>query len=337
MSRHTLASARHGRDLIPGDPEALWEDAAGLARQAADFDDSRDRLGKLETGSWEGRAADRFAATVEDARLKLDIARDSHDGAARALAEHGNVLAWGQRAAAECIRKWDAGSYCLDTEPGLIRPTTTAEQQQAMAELHAVREAVNQSAEATASLLHQAASFGPDDIYVTLGGLISSGLGEVEPNPWHNNALDQIAGLSLGMLMPGPGVAQSLKAGAPQRVPLMKLGSSTTKDYRVTFFRTYPHLRDEKLVVHHAIEKQVMKRYPGTITVGELHSAPNLRGIPATVNGELHLRTIRTLWDDFYELHPPGTATRQQLLEHARFVDEQVGHRFLPPSKWETP
>jgi hypothetical protein len=56
--------------------------------------------------------------------------------------------------------------------------------------------------------------------------------------------------------------------------------------------------------VHHAIELQVLDRYPGVFTAEELNDFSNMRGIQPEVNGkkQLHNSAIRRLWNEAYAL-----------------------------------
>ncbi len=103
---------------------------------------------------------------------------------------------------------------------------------------------------------------------------------------------------------------------------------STSNQYRETFFEAFPYLRG-LVWVHHAIEQQVLKRYPGVITQSELNSLANLRGIPNEINSDVHLSQIRILWNNFYNTH--ATATKQQLLDYATQIDNMFGSQFNPP------
>lgn len=101
-------------------------------------------------------------------------------------------------------------------------------------------------------------------------------------------------------------------------------------DYKATFFATHPELRG-KIVVHHAIEQQVLNRYPGVMTDAEIHNLDNLRGIPNDANAKVHLSDIRKEWNAFYREHPTS-ATKQQLLDKAREIDQKFGQHFNPPA-----
>jgi hypothetical protein len=108
-----------------------------------------------------------------------------------------------------------------------------------------------------------------------------------------------------------------------------KFGTSVRKDYRKTFFEAFPELTETDYVIHHAIEQQALMNFPGVITEAEMHSLQNLRGIPKTINSDVHLRRIRSEWDDFYLDNP--NPTKQQLLQKAKEIDDLLGNHFYPP------
>jgi len=108
-------------------------------------------------------------------------------------------------------------------------------------------------------------------------------------------------------------------------------GKPAFLDYRKTFFDAFPDLNPKEVTVHHAIEQQVMKRYPGVIRERQLHSLENLRGIPQEINKELHLSKIRKEWNNFYRSHP--TATQRQLARQAKKIDDMFGAEFTPGAR----
>ncbi|MER7566223.1 putative T7SS-secreted protein [Streptomyces sp. NPDC097941] len=106
------------------------------------------------------------------------------------------------------------------------------------------------------------------------------------------------------------------------------VGTATDHNYKRTFFKANPDLEGE-VVVHHAIEQQILKRYPGLFSPDEIHSLENLRGIPkGDINSRVHLSEIRVSWNRFYDAHP--NPTRQQVLDHVTHVDDMLGHWFSP-------
>ncbi|MBI3757350.1 MAG: hypothetical protein HY267_05175 [Deltaproteobacteria bacterium] len=76
-------------------------------------------------------------------------------------------------------------------------------------------------------------------------------------------------------------------------------GRAASTDYRATFLAANPELEGQ-VVVHHAVEQQVLTRYPGVVSEAEMHSLENLRGIPNAINSSLHLSQIRIEWNSFY-------------------------------------
>ncbi|MFJ2773631.1 DUF6531 domain-containing protein [Streptomyces sp. NPDC087300] len=106
------------------------------------------------------------------------------------------------------------------------------------------------------------------------------------------------------------------------------VGSTTSHSYKKTFFDAHPALKG-KVVVHHAIEQQVLKRYPNLFSADEIHSLENLRGIPkGDINSKVHLSAIRVEWNKFYNANP--APTRQEVLDHVSKVDDKLGNWFQP-------
>lgn len=86
-----------------------------------------------------------------------------------------------------------------------------------------------------------------------------------------------------------------------------------------------------KVIVHHAVEQQVLKRYPDIINETELHSLESLRGIPKESNSDLHLSKIRREWNVFYRTNP--NPTKEDLLKKTSEIDKKYGSQFNPPVK----
>ncbi|MCS0789041.1 LXG domain-containing protein [Cytobacillus firmus] len=102
------------------------------------------------------------------------------------------------------------------------------------------------------------------------------------------------------------------------------------KNYRKTFFDEYPEL-EGSVVVHHAIEQQVLKKYPDLFTLEEIHALKNLRGIPKEINSDIHLSKIRKDWNRFYRNHP--NPTKEELINYMVELDKKYGENFNPPIK----
>ncbi|RUU54344.1 hypothetical protein [Mesorhizobium sp. M2C.T.Ca.TU.002.02.1.1] len=105
-------------------------------------------------------------------------------------------------------------------------------------------------------------------------------------------------------------------------------GKAASKNYRKTFLSANPSLEGD-VIVHHAAERQILNRYPGLVTEGEMHSLQNLRGIPKGLDNLLHKVVFRFEWNKFYASHP--RPTRQQVLDYVTYIDKKYGHLFNPP------
>jgi hypothetical protein len=105
-------------------------------------------------------------------------------------------------------------------------------------------------------------------------------------------------------------------------------GNAVSSDYRATFFAANPSLQGQ-VIVHHAVERQALSRYPGVVTNAQMHSLENLRGIPKELNSTLHLSDIRKSWNQFYRKNPSPTG--QDLLDQATRIDLMLGRQFNPP------
>lgn len=101
-----------------------------------------------------------------------------------------------------------------------------------------------------------------------------------------------------------------------------------SKNYRKTFFDQYPELKGN-VVVHHAVEQQVLKKYPNLFTEAEIHDIQNLRGIPKEINNEIHLSSIRKDWNEFYKSHP--NPTKKEVIDYMIELDKKYGDKFTPP------
>lgn len=109
-----------------------------------------------------------------------------------------------------------------------------------------------------------------------------------------------------------------------------QVGTSNSKDYRKTFFTANPELKGQ-VVVHHAVEQQIAKRYPGVFSESQINSLKNLRGIPLKDNNTLHLSIIRKIWNKFYRTNP--NATMEDVLKQTTKIDNDYGHLFNPTVK----
>lgn len=88
-----------------------------------------------------------------------------------------------------------------------------------------------------------------------------------------------------------------------------------------------------KVVVHHSIEQQVLRKYPNIFSEVEINKLEMLRGIPNEVNSEIHLSAIRKEWNKFYAEVDAGeiSLTKESFfLKKARELDSLYGTKFNP-------
>ena len=100
-------------------------------------------------------------------------------------------------------------------------------------------------------------------------------------------------------------------------------------DYKATFFAVYPDLKSQ-VIVHHAIEQQVLKLFPGLFTETEIHDIANLRGIPKFDNPDVHLSLLRKEWNKFYSELNGRIPSKAEVYLKVQEIDEKFGFRFLP-------
>jgi large repetitive protein len=126
----------------------------------------------------------------------------------------------------------------------------------------------------------------------------------------------------------GCGDEPDLGSSVPTREPASVGNAGGNTNYRQTFYDANPGTQGN-VWVHHAIEQQVLNRYPGLFSADEIHSVENLRGIPkGAINSRVHLSAIRNMWNDFYSANP--SPARQDVLDYATGIDDQLGQWFTP-------
>lgn len=104
--------------------------------------------------------------------------------------------------------------------------------------------------------------------------------------------------------------------------------------WQKVFFKAHPLLKG-KVVVHHAIERQVFdSRWPGLFDEVYKNSIENLRGIPKEINSKTHLSHIRIEWDKFYTKFEDTIPSQKNVLDYVNYIDNKYGHLFNPPIKF---
>jgi hypothetical protein len=143
---------------------------------------------------------------------------------------------------------------------------------------------------------------------------------------------DEVIGGLGSVLLGRLAKAEASVDSTPTSEPAPTVENAGNKDYRATFFSAHPELEGQ-VIVHHAIEQQVLTKFPGVVSEVAIHALENLRGIPLEINSDLHLSTIRVEWNRFYKpFNASGTSpTLSQLVMKATEIDLKYGHLFLPP------
>lgn len=112
----------------------------------------------------------------------------------------------------------------------------------------------------------------------------------------------------------------SLLAQKLERVP----------DYRDAFFNKYPGLIPiaDRITVHHAIPKWVLKEHPGLFSAKEVNDVESLRGIYKSINDELHNDKLHNAWRYFAMNNQ--NPTRREVLQMVEKLDTKYGRLFIP-------
>lgn len=112
------------RDLVPGDPAAVWELAHSFATTSVALAGIGLGFRTIDDGGWRGPAADAFHASLDQQPTRFLAAADAFTSAAVALDTYASVLAWAQRQAGEAI-----AAAREEPGPGAARPVRTAKEQ----------------------------------------------------------------------------------------------------------------------------------------------------------------------------------------------------------------
>ena len=122
--------------------------------------------------------------------------------------------------------------------------------------------------------------------------------------------------------------------GTPQRGSLRRVSPTDEfRDARSQFNQLQPGYAERLGVgaggqVHHAIELQVLARYPGVFTAGELNALENMRGVPPELTAAEAARQLEALGDE------TSSQARQAFLDRTRTAQEvRRGRRALHNSQ----
>jgi hypothetical protein len=83
-----------------------------------------------------------------------------------------------------------------------------------------------------------------------------------------------------------------------------------------------------KAVILRGIPASVLKRYPNIFNEDEIFNDKNFRALPLKQSSVENIRAFRQPWIDFFVSH--NTATKEQILEVLKSVDEKYKSKYLP-------
>ncbi|OXM43409.1 putative T7SS-secreted protein [Amycolatopsis alba] len=109
MTVAELGQSEDSKALMPGDPDAVFENARVLHERARDALAAGDALKRIDTGAWQGSSSNQFHDDHQTGVPRWGAAGDLLDNAALALTDLANCLAWAQAQAAEAIAQWKQG------------------------------------------------------------------------------------------------------------------------------------------------------------------------------------------------------------------------------------
>ena len=242
-----LGGTHDPRALVPGDADAVADNARVLRARAQAAGDAGDGLRSIDTGAWYGPAAQRFHEKFSYEPGRWFTAGDAMQAGAGALDDYAGTLRWAQGQAAEAIRLWDAAEAATrhareayDTAaahadlPPFEDPGETA-RSQAQAVLGNARDQVKAAGRAASGTLRDKAVLAPEkpswlddigDFFHDVGGHIVNGLASTGNAMLHHpgSVAAAAAGIALATVSAGgEGLGVALDAtgiGAVAGVPL---------------------------------------------------------------------------------------------------------------------
>lgn len=104
-----LGYTRDPRELVEGDPAAIEDNARVLRARAERAAHAGEGLRAIDSGFWEGPAAQAFHQRFSYEPGKWFTAATSLEAGAEEVEGYAGTLRWAQDQAAEAIRLWDRG------------------------------------------------------------------------------------------------------------------------------------------------------------------------------------------------------------------------------------
>jgi hypothetical protein len=104
-----LGQTSDPRELVPGSPETIEQNAEALGTFGERAGGVGDDLGKVDVASWSGEAYDTFFGRLAQEPPKWRAAGDALGTAKAQLTGHAETLRWAQSQAREAIAMWERG------------------------------------------------------------------------------------------------------------------------------------------------------------------------------------------------------------------------------------
>lgn len=104
-----LGDTQDPTQLVPGNPEAIEENARVLHARSDRANWAGEGLQAIDTGAWQGPAANEFRDKFSFEPSKWFTAADSLTAGANALDDYAGTLRWAQGQALEAIAQWNQG------------------------------------------------------------------------------------------------------------------------------------------------------------------------------------------------------------------------------------
>jgi exonuclease VII small subunit len=104
-----LGQSSDPRELVPGAPETIEQNAEAIGRFGERAGTVGDDLGKIDIASWSGAAYDKFFGRLGQEPPKWRDAGDALGTARSQLTGHAETLRWAQSQAREAVAMWERG------------------------------------------------------------------------------------------------------------------------------------------------------------------------------------------------------------------------------------
>ena len=104
-----LGQSTDPRALVPGNPEAIFENVRVLDGRAGSAIAAGEALNRIDTGGWQGTASDRFHETNQTEVPRWLTGGDTLQKAARSLNGYAESMVWAQKQAREAVALWQQG------------------------------------------------------------------------------------------------------------------------------------------------------------------------------------------------------------------------------------